>query len=193
MKLAAQRSIRILHVVSGMNRGGIETWLMHILRHIDRDHFQIDFLVHTTQPCAYDNEIRALGSKIIPCLHPSQPWLYAHNFKRILREYGSYDIVHSHVHHFSGYVLRLAQQAGVPTRIAHSHNDTSSLQAKAGLYRQLYLALMKRYIARYATAGLGASHKAVVALFGSVWETDPRWRTLYCERTTMVAMDEGTG
>lgn len=177
---AAQHSIRILHVVGGMNRGGIETWLMHILRHIDRDRFRMEFLVHTTQPCAYDKEIRALGGKIIPCLDPSQPRLYARNFKRILREYGPYDIIHSHVHHFSGYVLRLAQQAGVPVRIAHSHNDTSSIQAKAGLYRRLYFVLTKWWIARYATLGLGASRKAVADLFGPVGETDPRWRVLYC-------------
>lgn len=177
---AAQHSIRILHVVGGMNRGGIETWLMHILRHIDRDCFRMDFLVHTTQPCAYDDEIRALGSKIIPCLDPSQPRLYARNLKRILREYGSYDIIHSHVHHFSGYVLRLAQQAGVPVRIAHSHNDTSSHEARAGLYRRLYFVLTKWWIARYATLGLGGSRKAVANLFGPVGETDPRWRVHYC-------------
>ncbi|BAZ54066.1 group 1 glycosyl transferase [Nostoc sp. NIES-4103] len=177
MTLGKKSSIRILHVVGGMNRGGIETWLMHILRHIDRDRFHMDFLVHTTQPCAYDEEIRALGSKIIPCLHPSRPWLYAKNFKRILHEYGSYDIVHSHVHHFSGYVLRLAKQAGVPICIAHSHNDTSLKEAVAGLYRQLYLILMKRWITQYATLGLAASRKAAVNLFGSSWQTDKRWQT----------------
>jgi hypothetical protein len=61
---------------------------------------------------------------------------FTRNFKRILREYGPYDIVHSHVHHFSGYVLYLAKQAGVPVRIAHSHNDTSAIDAKAGLHRR---------------------------------------------------------
>ncbi|MBH8562372.1 glycosyltransferase family 1 protein [Nostoc sp. CENA67] len=180
MTLGDKSSIRILHVVGGMNRGGIETWLMHILRHIDRDRFHMDFLVHTTQPCAYDEEIRALGSKVIPCLHPSRPWFYANNFKRILDEYGSYDIVHSHVHHFSGYVLRLARQAGVPICIAHSHNDTSLKEAVAGLYRQLYLILMKRWITQYATLGLAASRKAAVNLFGSSWQTDKRWQTFCC-------------
>lgn len=171
--------IRILHVVGGMNRGGIETWLMHILRHIDRDRFHMDFLVHTAEPCAYDDEVYAIGSKIIPCLNPSKPWLYASNFKRILREYGPYDIVHSHVHHFSGYVLWLAKQAGIPVRIAHSHNDTSVVEAKAVWHRRLYLALTKNWIARYATMGLGCSHKAVANLFGSDWQSDPRWRVLY--------------
>ena len=174
------RPIRILHVVGGMNRGGIETWLMHVLRHIDRDRFQMDFLVHTEEPCPYDDEVRDLGSKIIPCLNPAKPWLYGRNFKRILREYGPYDIVHSHVHHFSGYVLYLAKQAGVAVRIAHSHNDTSVIDAKAGLYRHLYLALTKWLVDRYSTLGLSASQQVARVLFNTAGKTDPRWQILYC-------------
>jgi glycosyltransferase involved in cell wall biosynthesis len=173
-----RQTIRILHVVGGMARGGIETWLMQILRHIDRDRFQMDFLVHTDRACAYDDEIRALGSQIIPCLYPSRPWIYASNFKRILREYDSYDIVHSHVHYFSGYVLRLAQQAGVPVRIAHNHTDTSSIDAKAGLYRRLYHTLSKWLVARHATFGLGGSRQSASVMFGTAWEADPRWQVL---------------
>jgi glycosyltransferase involved in cell wall biosynthesis len=173
-----QRPIRILHVVGGMVRGGIETWLMHILRHIDRHVCQMDFLVHTTEPCAYDEEIRHLGSQIIPCpLQRWYPWVYAANFQRIFREFGPYDIVHSHVHHFSGYVLHLAKQAGVPVRIAHSHNDTSAQET--GLYRRWYCSLMKSWIAHNATLGWGCSRQAVADLFGSQWQTDPRWQTLY--------------
>lgn len=174
------RSLHILHVVGGMNRGGLETWLMHVLRNIDRDRFQMDFLVHTEQPCPYDGEVRALGSKIIPCLDPSKPWLYARNFKRILRECGPYDIIHSHVHHFSGYVLWLAKQAGIPVRIAHSHNDTFSIDARAKLPRRLYLSLTKWLIDRYATVGLAASHQVARVLFNTTAKTDPRWKILYC-------------
>ena len=173
------RPIRILHVVGSMNRGGIETWLMHILRNINRDRFQMDFLVHTTEPCSYDEEILALGSKIIPCLNQPQPWIYASNFKKILKNNGPYDIVHSHVHHYSGLTLFLAKQAGVPVRIAHSHNNTSSAEAQAGWKRKLYLALMEKSIARYATLGLGASHEAAIDLFGMTWKNDSRWQILY--------------
>ncbi|MDJ0795917.1 MAG: glycosyltransferase family 1 protein [Calothrix sp. MO_167.B12] len=178
--LVTQRPIRILHVVGGMVRAGIETWLMHILRHMDRDRFQMDFLVNTSEPCAYDDEIRALGSRIIPCpLQHWLPWVYAANFKQILRDYGPYDIVHSHVHHFSGYVLRLAKQAGVPLCIAHSHNDNFFREVNAGLYRRLYLKLTESWIDRHATLGLGCSHKAAIDLFGAEWETDPRRQILY--------------
>ncbi|MEI6442553.1 MAG: glycosyltransferase family 1 protein [Nostocales cyanobacterium ELA583] len=177
-RLTEQHPIRILHVVGGMNRGGAETWLMHVLRNIDRDRFQMDFLVHTNEPCAYDDEIRSLGSQIIPCLEPSKPWLYARNFQRILSEYGPYQIVHSHVHHFSGYVLRLAEQAGVPIRIAHSHLDSSALEANKGIHRQSYLLLMKSLIKRHSTIGLGCSKVANADLFGQNWTKDSHWQIL---------------
>jgi glycosyltransferase involved in cell wall biosynthesis len=172
--------MRILHVVGGMNRGGIETWLMHILRSIDRDRFRMDFLVHTSQPCAYDKEIRSLGSQIIYCpLNASRPWQYNTNFKRILQKYESYDLIHSHVHHFSGYILLLAKQCGIPIRIAHSHNDTSAIEIEAKGYRRLYIYLTKFWLDRYATIGLGCSREAIVDLFGSNWETKKSRQLLY--------------
>lgn len=39
--LTNKRPIRILHLVGSMVRGGIETWLMHVLRHIDRDRLSL--------------------------------------------------------------------------------------------------------------------------------------------------------
>ena len=173
-----QRPIRILHIVGGMVVGGVETTLMHMLRRIDRDRFQMDFLVNTAEPCAYDEEVLSLGSKIIPCLNQFQLWSYAAKFKRILKEHGPYDIVHSHVHHFSGLMLLLAKQAGVPIRIVHSRNDTSTVDAKAGLMRRLYITLSERLIDRYANFGLASSRKAAECLFGSDWSNDSRWQIL---------------
>ncbi len=176
----APKPIRVLHVVGGMNRAGTETWLMHLLRYIDREHYRMDFLVHSAQPFEYAEEIEALGSRVIPCLHPARPWRYARNLMRILREDGPYDVVHSHVHHFSGFPLYLARRAGIPVRIAHSHNDTTRLDGCARAARLAYLRLMKHLIRTNATAGLAASRKAAAALYGPEWEDDPRWRLLYC-------------
>jgi glycosyltransferase involved in cell wall biosynthesis len=173
------RPLRILHVVGGMVRGGIETWLMHVLRTLDRSQYQIDILVHDESTGHYDEEVQALGVRLIPCLHPEKPWIYGPEFKRILREYGPYDIVHSNVHHYSGYILRLAAQAGVPARIAHSHNDTTPLQRHASLRRRVYYRLSETLIQTYATHGLACSRPAAVSLFGSRWEYDPRWHLLY--------------
>jgi glycosyltransferase involved in cell wall biosynthesis len=172
--------IRILHVVGMMHRGGVETWLMHILRNIDRKIFHIDFLVGTTNPCAYDDEIRALGSRIIPCLERANPFKFAQTFQQILREYGPYDVVHSHIHHYNGHVMRLADRAGVPIRVCHSHTDSSVLEVKSGWLRRGYLQLMNRWIDHHATIGLGCSNLASTNLFGANWCNDPRWQSYYC-------------
>ncbi|MGV0027895.1 glycosyltransferase family 1 protein [Phormidesmis priestleyi] len=172
--------MRILQVVGGMNRHGTETWLMNVLRSIDRTKFQMDFLVHTNEHQAYEDEIKDLGSCVIRCLQPSRPWVYAKNFKRVLQEYGSYDVVHSHIHHYSGFVLRLAHHAGVPVRIAHSHSNTNHIQAQAKLPRQAYYRLMNHWITRHATVGAAASQSAASALFGLQWQTDSRWQVVHC-------------
>lgn len=179
-RIAKKNPIRILHIVGGMNTGGVETWLMHVLRHIDREKFQFDFLVHTTKPCFYDEEIRSFGCRIIPCMHPSRLWIYSQNFQHILKEYGPYDVVHSHVHRFSGFPLMLARHVGVPIRIAHSHTDATLSDGAARLLRKLYLYIVGWLIRRHATIGLACSDLAAANLFGKDWKRDPRWQVLYC-------------
>ena len=163
--------MRILHVLGGLNRGGAETWLVQTLRHIDRSRFQFDFLVHTERPCSYDDDVRSLGARIMPCPAPSDPIRYGRNFLRILWENGPYDCVHSHVHRFSGYVLTLARLAGVPVRIAHSH-----LADEGADGRKLYRLVMASLLRVGATAGLAVSEKAATSLFGVDWSEDPRWQ-----------------
>ena len=59
--------IRVLQVVTHMNRGGLETMLMNYYRNIDRNKIQFDFLTHRpeNEKKDYDDEIRSLGGKIV--------------------------------------------------------------------------------------------------------------------------------
>ena len=174
--------MRILHVVGKLDYGGVETWLVQVLRHIDRQKYQMDFLVHTTDRGLYDEEVRALGSRIVPCLSHTHPLQYAFNFRRALRQYGPYDVVHSHVHHYSGYVLLLAAMAGVPVRIAHSHSAPRSTEAFQGLGRPAYLRTtyrrtMQAMIGLCATRGLAVSGEAGDHLFSKNWRNYPeQWQ-----------------
>ena len=72
--------IRILHIVTHMERGGLETMIMNYYRAIDRQHIQFDFLVHRSTEAAYDHEILSLGGTIyhLPPLNPfNPPYLHA--------------------------------------------------------------------------------------------------------------------
>jgi len=174
------KAIRVLHVLGAMNQGGIETWLMHVLRHLDRKAFITDLLVHTNAPAAYDNEVLALGSRILRCPYAGNPLYYAGRFLQLVRANGPFDVLHSHVHQFSGFVLALGRAAGIPVRIAHSHNDTSELNSRANLIRAAYLAASRYLIDANSTHGLAVSRPAAAALFGADWQRDTRFQVLYC-------------
>jgi len=165
------RQIRILHALGAMNPGGIETWLMHVLRNIDRSQFQMDFCLFGSEPGLYATEIEGFGSTIWRCQMSGNLWSFRRQFRQILRE-GEYDVVHSHVHFFSGNVLRWAKAQSVPVRIAHSH--TTHDGRSDVLMRRFYRGLMQSWIERYATHGLAASRSSASALFGENWERDDR-------------------
>ena len=180
VRIAGKDAMRILHVVGAMDPGGTETWLMHVLRRIDRARFRMHFLVHSDRPGAYDHEVTSLGSKVLYCPVPSNLLRYAFNFWRIVQAHGPFDVVHSHVHHFSGWVLALAKAEGIPLRIAHSHSDTSLCDFGCRVPRALYLRTSKWLIGRFASWKLAASRRAAASLFGAEWSGDTRASLLYC-------------
>lgn len=173
----AQTQIRILHALGTMNPGGVETWLMHVLRNIDRSRFQMDFCTFGPEPGLYAAEAESFGSKVWRCPKSANLWSFERRFRGILRE-GKYDVVHSHVYSFSGALLRWAKAQNVPIRIAHSHGTNDGKSDVA--IRRWYRRLMKSWIDSNATHGLAASRGAASALFGEDWERDRRCRILHC-------------
>lgn len=173
----ATRQIRVLHVLGSMNPGGVETWLLNVLKFADREQFKFDICTFGAQPGLYAAEVERIGGSIVPCPRDHNLWSFPRRFRQILRQ-GEYDIVHSHVTLFSGAVLRWANAEGVPVRIAHSHTSADDKANAAG--RRFYRRLMKRWIDRYATLGLAASRLAAAELFGENWENDGRVQILHC-------------
>lgn len=170
------KPLRILHAVHRMDRGGIETWLMNILRATDRSRFRFDFMVHTTRACAYDDELRALGARLIPCSPPARPGAYLRDLERIFGTEGPFDAVHVHGSAADGAVLRAAARAGVPVRIMHSHNAG---EGRRRLRSYGYRLLTRHWMRRFMTHGLGCSQAACAYDFGPRWRADPRCRVLY--------------
>lgn len=169
---------RILHVLSGMSRAGVETWLMHVLRGIDRSAYPMDFLVYAREQCAYDEELQSLGSRLFHGPHMRKPLPFAANLKRVLRENGPYQVVHAHFQQFNGWILRTAAASGVPVRVAHSHNDTRVVDGSSSLPRRAYLRWMNQLVQRHTTSGLACSSLAADSLFGSRWHADRRFQVL---------------
>ena len=135
MEKGINTMIRILHVTTIMNPGGIETLLMNLYRHVDRDQIQFDFMVHRFERGAYDNEIEQLGGHI----YRLQPislrgfTVYLNVLQSFFQIHQEYQIVHSHLDALSTPVLRAAKKAGIPCRIAHSHTSGMQFDGKMPL------------------------------------------------------------
>lgn len=128
--------IRILHIVSYMQRRGLETMLMNCFRHIDRDAVQFDFIVHRSFRADYDDEIEALGGRIyrLPRLNPFDPG-YKKALRDFFHEHKEYRIVHCHLDCMSSIPLSVAKEFGVPVRIAHAHSSNQDRDWKYLLKR----------------------------------------------------------
>jgi len=141
------RAIRVLHVVTYMGRGGLETMLMNYYRNIDRSKVQFDFLAHRDFRADYDDEIEALGGRIFR-LPRLVPWSrdYRKALDSFFADHPEYKIVHVHQDCLSSVILKAAHKRDVPVRIAHSHSGSQDKNLKY-LIKLWY----KRAIPAYAT------------------------------------------
>ena len=155
--------VRILFVIGSLLPGGIEIWLMNVLRNIDPRRFHIDILVSTPAESPLVSEVTQRGSKILICKGQSKPLRYSARLARLLRAEGPYDIIHSNVHNMNAAVALAAMAAGIPVRIAHSHLAESGPRAA---HRKLALLSMRAL----ATGALACSADAGNSLFGDTWE-----------------------
>lgn len=138
---------RILHIVTTMNRGGLETMLMNYYRYIDHTKVQFDFLVHRDAESDYDKEILSLGGKIyhLPRLNPLSI-NYRKQLNKFFEEHKEYQIIHVHQDCLSSIALKYAKKNDIPIRIAHAHSTSQDKNIKY-LVKNFFM----RSISKYAT------------------------------------------
>lgn len=156
--------IRVLQVVTIMNRGGLETMLMNYYRKVDRSKIQFDFMVHREERGDYDDEIEALGGRIFR-MTKIRPGNYRKYFKELddfFENNKIYKVVHAHINENSAFVLRAANKANVPCRIAHSHLAGLPLD-----YKLPFRIYAKINLNKNATNFFACSKEAAYWLFGN--------------------------
>jgi len=120
------KPIRVLQVFARMDRGGAETMIMNLYRNIDRLKVQFDFIVHTEEKCAYDEEIKALGGNIysVPKYIGKNHFQYIKAWNEFFQKHPEYKIIHGHIRSTAAVYLKIAKKYGL-VAIAHSHNISS--------------------------------------------------------------------
>jgi len=183
------KKIRVLHRIHKLARGGIETWLINLVR-ILPSNIQFDFAVDLKGD-DYENIAREYGCHIyyskpisrfkkrLQIIGLAKKSDFLHNLLRM----NDYDVFHIHGEEFMGDALKEAAEAGVPVRIAHCHS-TVLARGKRNfemVIRSLrFKSLDRHYILKYATDICAVSNEAGKFLMGNWWEKDPRCKLLYC-------------
>lgn len=156
----SKKPIRVLQVVTIMERAGLENRIMDIYRNIDRNKIQFDFLTHRLEDGDFDSEIKQLGG-IVHHLPPIKPWKligYVQSLRKFFRTHPEYKIVHAHLNAYSSWVLIAAKLEGVPVRIAHSRTKGFEYNWK------VIFKILSRELVNWPT-----THKLAVSIQAGEW------------------------
>ncbi len=103
--------------------GGIEAFLCNVLRHMDLSGLEVDLVAARLGKSLFTQPLKDRGVRFYELSGKANETFRNHKTFRALLAQRHYDVLHLNV--FQGLSLayaRLAREAGVPVRIAHSHN-----------------------------------------------------------------------
>lgn len=145
--------------------GGIESFLFSILSRIDLKGLQIDLVAAILGESIFTQPLQTLGVRFIELSGSQKKLLQNHRqFIQLLHQ-EQYDLVHLNIFHgLSLYYAALAKSAGVPVRIAHSHNTALRKSLTRPLKQAIHMIAKARYT-KAATDLWACSKSAAEFLF----------------------------
>jgi glycosyltransferase EpsF len=180
------RPLRVLHLLTAIGHGGAETWLLNMLRQMDRAECAMDFCLKLPEAGVLQHLAFEQGAKVhnVP-LRPTHVG-YVRGLERLLRS-GQYDVVHSHEAVYSGVGVWVARRLNVPV-VCTFHHWRSPPQTPLTRHplvrpiRAVYGFFSKRYAIDHADAVTALSRKVISHLVPN-WQSDPRCRLLSLSAT----------
>lgn len=148
--------IKILHVVSSLNMGGVQTLIMSIYRNINKDLFHFDFTT-MNQKNIFTEEVNDLGGNVYYIFSHRHPIKHYFQLRKVLRQ-GCYDVVHIHSNNaiciIEAIIVKIHSKSKV---FVHSHNTSGG--------NPIIHKILKPFIPIFADKMIGCSKAAVEYMF----------------------------
>lgn len=177
--------VRVLHVISGMGMGGVETWLLELLRIWAKRStgVQTDLLLTGGVPDLLDDEAHSLGARL-HYIHYSRLDLatFARDFRTLLRQ-EQYDAIHDHSDYAAGWRFMIGIGRLPPVCISHVHNPRLHIDANYAVTRsrRFLAATGRELVKRLATHICGTSREILCQYgFPPGSALGPQISTLHC-------------
>ncbi|WP_458411748.1 glycosyltransferase family 1 protein [Schinkia sp. CFF1] len=153
--------VRVLHIVTALDGGGVERMLFNYYSNMDRENFKFDFITHGENGFL-EKQFKDLGSEIfhIPSLRKS-PIKNLALTKKII-SYGNYDIVHSHIGASSALPIYFSKKAKINMRITHNH----LAYRKESFHRKIIIKILTTLLKKHSTNWLACGQDAAISFWG---------------------------
>lgn len=163
--------VRILNIVECMQAAGIESYIMNVYRHMDKEKIQFDFWITREEKEFYDDEIEKLGGKKYTTNRLNikntgiRVFFESIDLYKFLKK-NKYEVIEVH----TGTPLRFmyliaAKMAKVKKRIYHSHS-AEVFGPHSGLkLKKIIFGVLKNIIPSFATDFLACSKVAGVWMY----------------------------
>ena len=158
---------RVLQIMGGLKRGGLETFVMNMYRSIDRNEIQFDFLLAQVAGGDYEEEAKSFGANIyhLPARHKGYK-AYHKALDDFFREHHDYIAIHEHISSLTSIdPAYYAKKYGIPVRIFHSHSSSIQKSLRLHWVHTILHYINKAKVHTYATHYLGCSDKALDWLY----------------------------
>lgn len=154
-------------ILGNTGRGGTQSFIMNVLRNINRDQYKVDILVNDDIQGGWGNEMRSLGCNIL-----FFPRFKVYNFLSFYKKLNTffkdhhYDIVHGHTTNSAGIYLYVAKRYGIKT-IAHVH----STGFRGNCFERLFKYLFSRLTKQQADFWFACSNEAAQFLYSEDYKS----------------------
>lgn len=157
--------VRVLHVVSALDGGGVERMLMEYSTAVEAEGLEFHYAVHGDKVGRLEGTAIANGSTVRH-ITPRKVSVLRNWFDTLefVRD-GDFDVVHSHLNFSNVTAIWAARVAGIPVRIAHAHGGF----AAASLVERVRFAVSRQLILWGCTSAFACSEAAGTWLFGKKW------------------------
>ena len=164
------KKIKILYFVDRMLKGGIQALVVDISKYIDKEHFQLDFLLlDDGKKYELEDTLKSFGCNVykLKDIWIKTPVDYIKYYKKMKNFFETkgkeYDIVHMHSSSKNFLFLYFAKRNGIKVRIAHSHNTDFQTN---NIIKVFSGNIMKKFLIKNATHFMACSKDAGNWLFG---------------------------
>ena len=157
---------RVLICGFNKDKGGMESYVMELYRHFDRDKLQFDFLNFHMEEIAYADEIKRLGGNIyyVPMKRDDYKGHYE-ALDRVFTENNYVGVYYQCMHKLASLdVFKYAKKYGVPKRVMHAHTTKSP---KASIVQRVRECGTEIMLDSYVTDFFACSEEAGKWLYGN--------------------------